>query len=312
MLTDGVGKRSQYILHLIQQPGILQPGAWIRHWETDHCARPHPAMLKEGGQRASFSFSIRANKRNVEWLLKQSLNAFKLIQHRFNFVSTCFNMVEEARGGGGYKRFQHRCSTKSNGYWSKCWCVETVCPPRQSTLFNIVQHRSTLFNKIERILKQMLMCWNRLPTPAVNIVQHCSIKSNGYWSKCWCVETVCRQSTLFNIVQHRSTSFNIVQHRTTLLNKIERMLKQMLMCWNRLPAVNIVQHCSTSFNIVQHRTTLLNKIERMLNQMLMMCGNRLPTPAVNIVQHHSTKSNRCWSKCWSRLPGPLLFVLLEG
>ena len=40
------------------------------------------------------SFNIRENKRNVEWLLKQSLNAFKLIQHRLNFDSTCFNTIE--------------------------------------------------------------------------------------------------------------------------------------------------------------------------------------------------------------------------
>ena len=32
-----------------------------------------------GGQTASTSFNIRENKRNIEWLLKQSLNAFKLI-----------------------------------------------------------------------------------------------------------------------------------------------------------------------------------------------------------------------------------------
>ena len=36
------------------------------------------------GQATSTSFSICENKRTIEWLLKQSLNAFKLIQYRFN------------------------------------------------------------------------------------------------------------------------------------------------------------------------------------------------------------------------------------
>ena len=35
--------------------------------------------VERGGQTASSSFNIRDNKRNVEWLLKQNLNAFKLI-----------------------------------------------------------------------------------------------------------------------------------------------------------------------------------------------------------------------------------------
>ena len=46
--------------------------------------------VERGAQTPSTSFNIRENKRNVEWLLKQSLNAFKLIQHRFNFVFNIF------------------------------------------------------------------------------------------------------------------------------------------------------------------------------------------------------------------------------
>ena len=72
--------------------------------------------VERGGQTASTSHNIRDNKRNVEQVLKQSLNAFILIQHRFNFDSTSFNTV------------------------SRGW--QTV-----STL---------LFNKIEWMLKQML------------------------------------------------------------------------------------------------------------------------------------------------------------
>ena len=56
------------------------------------------------------------NKRNVEWMLKQSLKAFKLFQHRCNILSTRFNNVE-----GG-------------------WQTLSTLP----------------FNKIERMLKQML------------------------------------------------------------------------------------------------------------------------------------------------------------
>ena len=38
--------------------------------------------------------NIPENKRNVERMLKQSLKAFKLFQHRFNIPSTRFNNVE--------------------------------------------------------------------------------------------------------------------------------------------------------------------------------------------------------------------------
>ena len=38
--------------------------------------------------------NILENKRNVEWMWKQSLKAFKLFQHRFNILLTCFNNVE--------------------------------------------------------------------------------------------------------------------------------------------------------------------------------------------------------------------------
>ena len=53
-----------------------------------------PNIVERGGQTASTSFNIRDNKRNVKRLLKQSLNAFKLVPHRLNFDSTCFNTVE--------------------------------------------------------------------------------------------------------------------------------------------------------------------------------------------------------------------------
>ena len=56
--------------------------------------------VENGGQTASNSFNIRDNNRNVEQMLKQSLNAFKLIEHRFNKFQTRFQ--------GGGKRFRHR------------------------------------------------------------------------------------------------------------------------------------------------------------------------------------------------------------
>ena len=66
-------------------------------------------MLNEGGQTVSSSFNIRENKRNVEWLFKQSLNAFELIQHRFNFY---FNVFEHGWNGGA-NRFNIAVQTKS-------------------------------------------------------------------------------------------------------------------------------------------------------------------------------------------------------
>ena len=76
-------------------------------------------MLKERGKWLQLRFNIPnilEKKRNVEWMLKQSLKAFKLFQHRFNILSTRFNNVE--RG----------------------WQTLSTLP----------------FNKIERMLKQML------------------------------------------------------------------------------------------------------------------------------------------------------------
>ena len=78
-----------------------------------------PKNVERGTQTpASTSFNIRENKRNIEWLLKQNLNAFKLIQHRFNLDSTCFNTVETKWGANGF---------------------------------------TSLFNKTERILKPMML-----------------------------------------------------------------------------------------------------------------------------------------------------------
>ena len=54
-------------------------------------------MLKERGKRLQLRFNIPnipENKRNVEWMLKQSLKAFKLFQHRFDNVSTLFNTFQ--------------------------------------------------------------------------------------------------------------------------------------------------------------------------------------------------------------------------
>jgi len=76
-------------------------------------------MLKGRRKRLQLRFNIPnipENKRNVERMLKRSLKAFKLFQHRFNIVSTPFNTVE--RG----------------------WQTLSTLP----------------FNKIERMLKQML------------------------------------------------------------------------------------------------------------------------------------------------------------
>ena len=56
---------------------------------------------QSGFNKRHSTFAIR----NVEWLLKQSVNAFELI----NFNSTSFQHVSTPLKGGG-KRFRHRCS----------------------------------------------------------------------------------------------------------------------------------------------------------------------------------------------------------
>ena len=56
-------------------------------------------MLKERGKRLQLRFNIPnipENKRNGEWMLKQSVKAFKLFQHRFDNVSTLFNTFQRS------------------------------------------------------------------------------------------------------------------------------------------------------------------------------------------------------------------------
>ena len=96
MLTAAVGKRFEHIItqHLMQQILCIhfQAAAAIVAMDTDMdtslrdrlVRKRIPNNVERGRQTASTSFNIRENKRNVEWLLKQSLNAFKLLQHRFN------------------------------------------------------------------------------------------------------------------------------------------------------------------------------------------------------------------------------------
>mgnify|MGYP007058647391 CR=1 FL=1 len=58
-------------------------------------------MLKERGKWLQLRFNIPnilENKRNVERMLKQSLKAFKLFQHRFNILSTRFNIAIQQNG----------------------------------------------------------------------------------------------------------------------------------------------------------------------------------------------------------------------
>ena len=49
-------------------------------------------IVERGEQTTSTSFNIRKIKTNVEWLLKQSLKAFKLIQHAS--IQLRFNMFQ--------------------------------------------------------------------------------------------------------------------------------------------------------------------------------------------------------------------------
>jgi len=61
-------------------------------------------------------FNIFENKRNVESMLKQSLN---FIQHQFNTIQHVSTRSTLLNAGG--KPFQHRYSTKSNACWMQCW-----------------------------------------------------------------------------------------------------------------------------------------------------------------------------------------------
>ena len=104
MLTDGVGKRFQHIIqHLIQHQCQAADAVVTMDADMDTSLRDRlvrtliPNNVERRGQTASTSINSRDNKRNVEWLLKQSLKACKLIQHRFNFDSTQLK--------GGNKRF---------------------------------------------------------------------------------------------------------------------------------------------------------------------------------------------------------------
>ena len=64
--------------------------------DTDICT---PNNVERGEARGANDFNfIQHSSKQKKWLLKQSLNGFKFIQHRFNFGSSCFNTVEK-RGG---------------------------------------------------------------------------------------------------------------------------------------------------------------------------------------------------------------------
>ena len=59
-------------------------------------------MLKERGKWRQLRFNIPnipENKRNVESMLKESLKAFKLFEHRFNILSTRFNTFQQVEKG---------------------------------------------------------------------------------------------------------------------------------------------------------------------------------------------------------------------
>ena len=94
------------------------------------CACACSTMLKERGKWLRLRFNIPnipENKRNVERMLKQSLKAFKLFQHRFN-------------------TFQHCHLTKSKGCWSKCWghllgTMHGPSSPRLHALAQLGAHR---------------------------------------------------------------------------------------------------------------------------------------------------------------------------
>ena len=110
---------------------------------------------------ASTSFNIRDNKRNDELLLKQSLNAFELIQLRFNFVSTSFQLRFNFDSTSIQLRFnfvstsiQLRFNFDSTSFQLRFNFDSTSIQLRFNTVERGKQTVLTsLFNKIERMLK---------------------------------------------------------------------------------------------------------------------------------------------------------------
>ena len=102
-MTAGLSKRFQRIINIklherpcIQSQAVAEVVTMDTDMNTslrDRLVRTRiPNDVEREGQTSSTSFNIRKNKRNVEWLLKQSLSAFKLIQLRFNFDSTSIQL----------------------------------------------------------------------------------------------------------------------------------------------------------------------------------------------------------------------------
>ena len=92
-MTAGMGKRFNTFNKCDERPCVQsQAAAAVVTMDTDmdtslrdRLVRTRiPNNVERGGQTASTSFNIHDNKRNVEWLLMQSLNSYKLIQVRFN------------------------------------------------------------------------------------------------------------------------------------------------------------------------------------------------------------------------------------
>ena len=116
---------------LILLPSFHPWWPWLR---LHNCACSWSTMLKERGKWLQLRFNIpnipRTKEINVVRMLKQSLKAFKLSQHRFNILSTRFNNVE--RG----------------------WQTLSTLP----------------FNKIERMSKQMLKPFARVLMEGPNYI----------------------------------------------------------------------------------------------------------------------------------------------
>ena len=109
MLTDGVDIRFQHIIqHLIQHQSHAAAVDVTMDTDMDKSLRDRLVRMlirnnvergrggegRGGGQTVSTSFNIREKKRNVEWLLKQSLKSKYFeqepIQRRFDFSGVLY------------------------------------------------------------------------------------------------------------------------------------------------------------------------------------------------------------------------------
>ena len=132
------------------------------------------------------------------------------------------------------------------------------------------------------------------------------------------VETVCHP--LLNMLKHVETKskgcrkclkgFKLCFNILSIFLLFSKMLKVVETVCAGLSTLSNTRMASSSTenNGLGLNTKYQTSHAILLKQNRNKCWNRLPTrylASFNIHKHRSIKSNRCWSKCWNRLRGPL-------